>query len=536
MSKTGPERRRGAAAGWLLAGLVGAGLAAALRASVVDLSPPLQQIEAAYSLGRMTCRVYDPAQGRFMEETIPTGAPGNWTTNNGVAAWTSAGAVYACLYDPVRTNWARLQVASGATYNLRNAQGVLAWSSGDVTRLYAYDEQLAQWVGAEILSGPASNLSNTNGLAVWSSGGSVFAYAYDPARHAWVGERVDSGRTYDLSNADGVAAWSAGGVVYYRTYDVERGRWAGGVASGPAVRTLKNSCGVAAWIAGSSVCGVIYDPALGQWRGFVETGGVPVGLQIDQGTVSWVASSGTVRRGYDPARGEWGDWPTLPIARFVAAPQRTNAPARVRFVDMSAGAASWSWDFGDGRTARSRAPRHVFAELGAYTVALQAANAYGTAEFSLQVAADIEPPTGSLLINGGADLATNRLVTLSLTAQDNSGGALAMRLRNEEEPWTDWSGWRSSSGIRPAMWAGRSRRRSTWTPHRCLWRPLPSRPPTSPRTSARFAWRRAWTALSPASRSFTTKRFPTRRGRTSTSFPLPASCSSPPASPTPTSR
>ncbi|WP_317065036.1 PKD domain-containing protein [Methanoculleus caldifontis] len=67
-----------------------------------------------------------------------------------------------------------------------------------------------------------------------------------------------------------------------------------------------------------------------------------------------------------------------PVAGFTLAPQEGNAPLVVQFTDTSAGnATAWLWAFGDGQTSAEQNPVHTYANAGAYTVSLNASNAYG---------------------------------------------------------------------------------------------------------------------------------------------------------------
>jgi len=61
-----------------------------------------------------------------------------------------------------------------------------------------------------------------------------------------------------------------------------------------------------------------------------------------------------------------------------------NTPARINFSDLTVGATSWIWDFGDGSTpSTSRNPIHDFTNPGAYdiTVTVQTGNCSGTKVF-----------------------------------------------------------------------------------------------------------------------------------------------------------
>ncbi len=67
------------------------------------------------------------------------------------------------------------------------------------------------------------------------------------------------------------------------------------------------------------------------------------------------------------------------MAAFGISQQSGPAPFSVRFLDYSTGAATWSWDFGDGTTTVEREPRHTYALPGRYTVSLTVANNAGAA-------------------------------------------------------------------------------------------------------------------------------------------------------------
>ena len=72
--------------------------------------------------------------------------------------------------------------------------------------------------------------------------------------------------------------------------------------------------------------------------------------------------------------------PSAPVAAFSAAPLAGGAPLLVSFTDLSAGATSWSWDFGDGLSSTERSPTHLYTLPGSYSVSLRVANALGTDE------------------------------------------------------------------------------------------------------------------------------------------------------------
>jgi PKD repeat protein len=66
------------------------------------------------------------------------------------------------------------------------------------------------------------------------------------------------------------------------------------------------------------------------------------------------------------------------IADFTASPTSGGVPLTVAFTDLSVGAMSWSWDFGDTGTSTDKNPVHTYTEIGVYTVTLTVTNAYGS--------------------------------------------------------------------------------------------------------------------------------------------------------------
>ncbi len=406
--------------------------------AVIDLSPSLQSVQVRYSLGQLYCSVFDPQLGREVEEVVSTGVPANLSTNQGVVTWSSGGQIFVRLYDLSRTNWARFQT-SAVPYRIQNVDGVVAWSEKDAVRAVVYDPGIDQWVHQRWSSGPTYNLQTTNGVVAWSSGSTVFYAAYDPLQHQWIAKYEESGPTYDLGIRSGVVAWTGAGQVHYRTYDPSRGKWMGGDAPAGSVSNLRNADGVVAWTYGNTVYGVLYDPRSGQWIGFQEAqSGIPSNLQIQQGTVSWVIPGRTVQRGFSPAEKQWGEGPTLPLAFFLVSTNHVNAPVDVVFVDLSIAGWLWQWDFGDGTQSWRRAPVHRLESIGKFPVRLVVANGHGMDSFQQDLITDANPPIGTVVINHGARWTTNRVVTLQLSAEDDSGGVIQVRIRNLEEEWSDW--------------------------------------------------------------------------------------------------
>ena len=91
-----------------------------------------------------------------------------------------------------------------------------------------------------------------------------------------------------------------------------------------------------------------------------------------------------------------------PTTAFAAYPETGQAPLSVQFSDMSVGAESWTWVFGDGTYSSSRNPSHVFSEPGTYTVSLLVSD--GSGRSASKVARDLirvtgAPPTADFTAN-----------------------------------------------------------------------------------------------------------------------------------------
>ncbi|MFH2053398.1 MAG: PKD domain-containing protein, partial [bacterium] len=78
----------------------------------------------------------------------------------------------------------------------------------------------------------------------------------------------------------------------------------------------------------------------------------------------------------------------LPFAAFSASDTTGTAPLAVDFTDMSGGADTWAWDFGDAGTDTVQNPSHVFNAEGTYTVQLIVTNTCGADTASLDIIVD----------------------------------------------------------------------------------------------------------------------------------------------------
>lgn len=69
-------------------------------------------------------------------------------------------------------------------------------------------------------------------------------------------------------------------------------------------------------------------------------------------------------------RGRGSQVVVAPVADFSGTPTSILASELVQFTDLSTGATSWEWDFGDGGTSKEQHPLYSYEMPGTYTVTL----------------------------------------------------------------------------------------------------------------------------------------------------------------------
>ncbi len=108
-----------------------------------------------------------------------------------------------------------------------------------------------------------------------------------------------------------------------------------------------------------------------------------VGLQSDNGAFSqFECNAGGLSSGlqlsYQQIFSVGGGECAATAANFTASPTSGVAPLTVFFTNLSSGASSYSWDFGDGNISAAASPVNTYSNAGSYTVSLTAASAGGT--------------------------------------------------------------------------------------------------------------------------------------------------------------
>ena len=256
------------------------------------------------------------------------------------------------------------------------------------------EDSWSSWSTADNIVGP--NVSD--GVVYWNTWNDpntkagVYFAVYDPVRGYW---KLDSWTLdnalgvefYSLSSQAGVVSWNICSTFYHAfylgcgTYDPVGGFWNHDIESSMSgdfgIPVVKD--GVVAWwdennIFPSSQPRVrykIYDPTRGYWRSESWESSTMEGkgsITISNATVTWSYGSEQLIRGYDHNSGAWYSGSTIPFSYFVASPTSGNPPLWVWFTDMSIGATSWGWNFGDGGTSGDRSTWHNYTTPGTFTV------------------------------------------------------------------------------------------------------------------------------------------------------------------------
>jgi PKD repeat protein len=112
------------------------------------------------------------------------------------------------------------------------------------------------------------------------------------------------------------------------------------------------------------------------------------------------------------------------IADFTAQPTSGAVPLTVYFTNLSSGAGTYSWDFGDGNSSNLPSPAHTYTNAGGYSVSLTAVGPGGTNTLSLLsyvVVTNPPPPAVANFVAGP----TNGIAPLAVWFTNLSSAAFA---------------------------------------------------------------------------------------------------------------
>lgn len=99
-----------------------------------------------------------------------------------------------------------------------------------------------------------------------------------------------------------------------------------------------------------------------------------------------------------------GTLPTQFVVDFSVEPPSAEVGETFVFTDLSTGAVSWQWDFGDGGTSTVQYPEHIYAFPGEWTITLTAQNADGAEGSAVHsVLVVVVPNSRKLLLHFNGD-------------------------------------------------------------------------------------------------------------------------------------
>jgi hypothetical protein len=260
---------------------------------------------------------------------------------------------------------------------------------------------------ANLVYGPGNSvvdLKQQNGVIAWitmDNVGLVYEVSYtvyDPYQKTFKnGNQANFTEVTGLTVADGVVAFVANDSEFkYTTYDPVKGDWQNrswDPQTGKAGATINNlqitaKDGVVALSFSWEILGYlhyevdadIYDALSGKWSSKMDLG-VPDVVYSDTFEFTMAISNATVyvnwspmsdvtiktSRGYDAGKQAWYNGPTKPLPYFAAQPNNGPSPLWVWFTDLSIGANSIEWSFGDGSTPDTkRSTYHEYTTDGVY--------------------------------------------------------------------------------------------------------------------------------------------------------------------------
>jgi len=126
------------------------------------------------------------------------------------------------------------------------------------------------------------------------------------------------------------------------------------------------------------------------------------------------------------------------VADFTGAPTSGVTPLIVLFTNLSTGASSYSWDFGDGNTSTNTHPGNMYTNPGSYTVSLTATGADGTNILSRTNYVTVFAPPQLVVSSAGLDFGsvfTNTIGQGSFVISNAGGIQLNGTAELNEDPF-----------------------------------------------------------------------------------------------------
>ncbi|MGC2237752.1 MAG: FG-GAP-like repeat-containing protein [Pyrinomonadaceae bacterium] len=274
--------------------------------------------------------------------------------------------------DPTRNN----ALKTGETGQI----GLSSWTTNNGVVSWLYDERQ-----------PDQSLNRYVGFAV-----------YDPRGGVW---RIQTSKSYQTNsvesaylNVGGMVSWYPfnTGLMRFAMYDSELGFWVSDTEARPSAYSIDAS-GTIALRSSNGVGAIVYDPVRKSFRKGNVALSIPVSFsQNGSGTISYSGGNGVSGTfGYNSTSGGWGSGNTQVRAYFITSSNSGNFPLTITFWNMSLGASSWSWIFGDGGSANISNPTHTYgsAQGAPFTVTQSAFGPGGSNSTSQQISV---PPMATI--------------------------------------------------------------------------------------------------------------------------------------------
>ncbi|HLP57867.1 MAG TPA: PKD domain-containing protein, partial [Candidatus Deferrimicrobium sp.] len=375
-----------------------------------EFSPPCRDVIVCKEGYNVKYKVFDSFRGIWQEGVFYLSSTSSMFSRDGVVAVCDYNTAEFVVYDPIVGFWKRGSFPNfypKYCSDIITAGGVVAIFTVNTLHFAAYDPTSGNWNTGQLTypDDLAGTLLIADGVVILCKSGKVYYAVYDPNKKSWVEDNFDDAYSGNTIYGGGVVACYKNGELYSAIYDPIYGYW------------MKGNCPIHL-----GTCFSIY---------------------VDKSTIKYISYSDPSPtwqyRGYDHNDASWHDGPTIPLAYFAASKvSAINGKYWVYFNDISLGANSYSWNFGDGITSNLRTPFHTYTSLDIFEVTQYIVGPGGYDSYTKTVKTDTTPPTGSIIINSGNAKTTSTSVNLNISATDNSGTVSNMRFSNDNSTWSVW--------------------------------------------------------------------------------------------------
>lgn len=296
-------------------------------------------------------------------------------------------------------------------------------------------------VGAPIVDdGVVTWLVNTG---ISSPSFRVYYSVYDPISGSWRNGDTGIGANYQSNSLmanKGIVSWTStdGGFIFntlhFVIFDPQNGGSWKHTQSGYQINSpyIFNGPyigeGVVGWVTANNnsrearVWGLTFNALSGSWQISDVGHNVPLNAflafdSVTSGTIHYHIGAQTFTRGYNFDGSGWYSGTTVPLAYFVPSQTGGNVPLKTYFWDLSVGASSWSWNFGDGNTSATQSPFYTYNSAAGtpYTVTQTVSGPGGTRSRTATITPTTPHSISGNAANAGGFKIAGATVTLSGT-------------------------------------------------------------------------------------------------------------------------